>query len=300
MVVSPLSGEAALIRSWFYSNLSNSGVYFQKDAQKECVFFMIQSIQRAAKILSLFKDANMLSLAEISSRMELPKTTVFGLVSTLRAESLLEQDPETKAYFLGIGLFELTSLYRGRLNLRSIAMPYLRELADQTKDTVQLTILDGRDTVYLYKITTPNLMTFAVFEGIRAPGHCTSSGKAILAYMPVNQVATRFHSVELETPTQYSTASFEQLYARLQQTRAHGYAIDIQELHIGLCGVSVPLFDSHGEVCASICISFPYENYDSVIETKVPLLQATAVQISMRLGCPYTQLPKEILSAEPR
>ena len=256
---------------------------------------MIQSIQRASEILALFKKADTLSLAEIAAQLDLPKTTVYGLVNTLKAEKLLEQDPETRTYYLGIGLFELASRYRGRQNLRGLAMPYLRRLADQTRNTVQLTILSGRDTVYLYKITTPNLMTFAVFEGTRAPANCTSSGKAILAYLPPERVRALFSGEAMEKPTAYSTATPEALEQRLTEARQSGYAADLQELHLGLGGVGVPVFDSTGEVCASICISFLMESYADVLREKVSLVKQTALEISLRLGCPYDSLPTQVL-----
>ncbi len=247
---------------------------------------MIQSISRAASILNLFKTHRYLSLTEISKLIGLPKTTTYGLVDALKREGFMDQDPVTKNYYLGLSIFELGSRYRTRLNLREIAMPVMQELADTVRETIQLAILHGRHVVYLARIATANFLTFAIADGVRVPAHCTSTGKAILAYLSEERIDELFRDVELERATPYSIQTLEDLKRQLQITRQNGYSMDIQEIEIGLGGISIPVFGQRHEVKGSLCISIPVERCTpEYINEYLPHLQNGAKIISTKLGC---------------
>jgi len=223
---------------------------------------MIQSIERAAAILGLFRENRYLSIAQISEMTGLAKTTAHGIVSTLKETGYLDQDPVTRDYCLGITVFELGCQYRDTLNLRSLAMPFMRDLSTLTKDTVQLAVLRGTDIIYLYKIATPMFMTFAISEGVRAPAHCVSTGRAILAQMKDSEVRELFGTGPLEQRTPFSCGSVDQLLEHLETTRKNGYAREDQEVHFGLGGIAAAVFDHNGSVCASLCLSFPNKRCD--------------------------------------
>ena len=256
---------------------------------------MIQSIVRAAQILNLFRDTPQLGVSQIAQQLGLPKTTAFGLVQTLCQENFLARDPETHEYKLGIAVFELGTVYESRLSLRDVAAPFLQELYEEILDTVQLTVINSRYSVYLSKTVAPNNMTFATKVGARIYAHCGASGKAVLAYTPRAEVDRLYEGVELERPTEDSPPDYETLCRQLDATREKGYATDGQGVYVGLAGLAVPLFDVRGKVCAALSVSFAYQRFGTeYFARNVPLLKNTAIRISRAMGCPEKALPPEI------
>ena len=116
----------------------------------------IQSIQRAAAIMRCFTESEPeLSVMEISRRLDLHKSTVSRMLATLQHEGLVEQNPESGKYRLGLGLISLAGVALGRLNARAAAQPYLTELVEATQETVNVTVLDGRECVNIERAFSP-------------------------------------------------------------------------------------------------------------------------------------------------
>ncbi|MBR5473986.1 MAG: IclR family transcriptional regulator [Lachnospiraceae bacterium] len=247
---------------------------------------MIQSVHRISQILHLFRNATSLSLAQIAEQTGLAKTTVHGLVSSLREEGFLEQDPDTKRYSLGLSVFELASYYHARKDLRAIAIPFINDLARRLGMTIQLAILDKHEVVYLYKMTTADFLTFSISAGLRMPFHCTATGKAIAAFSSEDE-KRHLLSYPLTPKTPFSLASSETLEAVLRKVREHGYALDLGESEVGLGGLAVPLFDERHEVVGALGVSFLSDLYTEAFLKNILLpLQESASLISRKLGCP--------------
>ena len=145
----------------------------------------VKSVERAMEILSaLGQGKPQQSLSQLSQSLSLPKTTVHRLIATLEEGGFVKQDPTTRCYGLGSKILELAGALLKQIDLRTVAYPYLEELALATRQTVSLAILEGTDLVYL-----ENFSRGAVFQqpaqiGLRLPAFCRGLGKAILAFLP--------------------------------------------------------------------------------------------------------------------
>lgn len=245
----------------------------------------IQSVERAAAILRSFTDADPeLGVTTLSGRLGVHKSTVSRLLSTLEHEGLVEQNPETGKYRLGLGLITLAGAALERMDLRRVAQPYLSGLAESTQETVNLAVLDGDECVNIERILSPQPIRHAGWIGRRTPLHCTSTGKVLLASMPpearkaiVTQKLPRFTDNTITEPTT--------LECTLDQVCRQGYAIAHEELEEGLSAIAAPLFDHTGTVIAAVSISGPtYRLGPRKIKSLVEPLKEVAYSISAGLG----------------
>ena len=142
----------------------------------------IQSVSRALSIIDLLATrAEGMSLAKISEKMTLPKSTVFGLLSTLRDYNYVSQDNASGKYLLGTRLFELGTQVSRNWDITEVAMPIMRKLNRQFGETVHLGAEDNGDMLYLEKIEADSLIEITSAVGLRLPMHCSGLGKVLLA-----------------------------------------------------------------------------------------------------------------------
>lgn len=246
---------------------------------------MIQSIQRAMTIIELFRSEKNLSLTEISQMTGLTKTTVYGIVETLVSGGYLEQDEITKQYSLGITLMEMGSLYGDRLDLRSVAMPYMHELEKATGEAVQLGCIRGGDVVFLARTLTVNYMKIIANQSGTIPAYCSAIGKAIMANMQPEKQESCIRNLQFEKLTPNTITDAEQLRQELKAIRSKGYSFDNGENNINVFGIGVPIFTRNGKVVAGIslgCMNEPTNR--EYINSMLPKIQETANKISYHMG----------------
>lgn len=215
----------------------------------------IQSVERAIWILKCFEGHTALSLTEISRMLSLHKSTAFGLVSTLEAYRLLEQDQESGKYRLGIELFRLGS--KVNIDLRGIVAPYLDKLVSICGETVNFVIPDGDSVVYLEKKESPHSIRIATALGQREPLYRTATGKAILAKLPPEAALDILRRTKFERMTGKTLLSVADVQRELVEIRRRGYAEDNEELEYGLVCLGVALVDSTGRPVGAISVSGP-------------------------------------------
>ena len=156
--------------------------------QKSAGVSAVRSVSRAIRILELLAADGQLSAADVGRRMGLPRSSAFELLSTLEQEGVLEKDRERNLYHLGLKVFELGARAQTNLEIRRVAYPYLKALNQELDETVHLTVLDDREVLYVECVeSTKRLRTYSVL-GVRAHLHCTAVGKAILAFLPPDEV----------------------------------------------------------------------------------------------------------------
>lgn len=246
---------------------------------------LIQSIQRAAAILRSFTEAEPeLGVTELSRRLDLHKSTVSRILSTLQTEGLVGQNPETGKYRLGIGLISLAGVALGRLNARAAAQSYLVDLVKATQETVNVTVLDGHECVNIERAFSPQPIRYMGWIGRRTPLHCTASGKVILAHMPPEE-RTAVLPTPLRRYTDKTITDLAQLERSLADICRDGYAIVHEEYEEGFSSIAAPIYNHQGDVAAALVVSGPtYRLQDGVIATFIaPLLEA-AQNASADLG----------------
>ncbi|MHB1407109.1 MAG: IclR family transcriptional regulator [Desulfitobacteriaceae bacterium] len=218
---------------------------------------LVQSVQRAIEILQCFSaKEDRLGVTEISRRLDLNKSTVFGIISTLEHYRLMEKVPETGQYKLGIKLLELGNLVFQQLDLRKIARPYLDQIVEEFKETTHLAILDGYEVVYVDKVDSDFSIRMNSEVGKRRPAYCTGLGKAILSYLPGDEWKEHLPPV-LKRVTPNTITGVDDLEKEVERIRRSGYAEDNEEIEQGLRCVAVPIWDQDNNVIAAISVSGP-------------------------------------------
>ncbi len=184
------------------------------------------------------------------------KSTVHRVLATLENARFLEHDSATGNYRLGLRLLELASLVLEHVDLRRQAWPYLSRLAHESRETVDLGILDGTDVVYLEVIDSPQRVKLAVAPGQRLPACCTASGKAMLAFLPEQQVEQML-AQGLPRFTNHTIISPGDFLADLRATRERGFAMSREEYEEDIHAVAAPILSIRQEPLAVVALAGP-------------------------------------------
>jgi len=225
-----------------------------------------------------------LGVNAISRQVGIHKSTVSRLPSALSREGFVEQNPESGKWRLGLGLLGLAGAVLARIDLRKAALIPLRTLVSVTQETINMTVLDGKECVNVESIYSPKPIQYAGRLGRRTPLHCTSTGKVLLAYLSLEERKAVLPETLLACTknTIVDRLSLEQV---LERVREQGYAIAHGEFEEGLSAIAAPIRDHTGRVVATVSISGPtYRIGPGQIENFVVSLLDAAVQISANLG----------------
>ena len=215
-----------------------------------------QAIRRAVAVLKAFgPEPGALTPHEISQRTGLNRSTVYRLLSALGSEGLVAAD-EHGRYRLGPDLAMLGMLALRQINLRELALPYARGLAERSGETIDLEILHGSSTMIIEEVSGEHLLSAASNIGTRYPAHCSSTGKALLAFLPEAQLAAVL-AAGLVAQAPRSITDPAALQADLLAVRARGYATSYEELEAHLHALGAPIFDHRGLAVAALSISGP-------------------------------------------
>ncbi len=247
-----------------------------------------RTISRASAILEALKadrSARGVRLTEIAQQCALEKSTTHRLLAALVAAGLVEQDPETERYRLGITLLELGMAVHQRLDIRQEALPILRHLAERAEETIHLGVARGGHVVYLEKVESPHAFQMRSRVGERMPLYSTGIGKAILAYSTEEEVAAVLAS-GLDRRTPHTITDPAELRSELERIRLRGYSTDMEENEDGVRCVGAPVFDHGLSVVGAISIAGPVFRFSEQRMTELAGYVVTAAQeVSRRLGC---------------
>ena len=244
----------------------------------------VKSLQKALGVLNCFLFRPSLSLTEISEMMRIYKSNAHNILSTLLSMGYVEKDAETGRYRLGLGIYRLSKAMDSEHAIDRIAMPIIRELANSVSESVVLCLPQGEDVLYIAG-EIPGLIGFSgkpYFVGYTAKMYCTSSGKAMLAFMDEAE-RNRALPEKLEAQTEFTITDRAVLDRELEEIRRRGYATDHMECVNGLSCLAYPVCDESGKVLASLTITGPSPRIESA---NTPFL----VQELLRCGKKLTNL----------
>lgn len=225
-----------------------------------------------------------LSVMELSRRLNLHKSTVSRMLSTLQHEGLVGQNTKSGKYHLGLGLIGLAGVALGRLDARAAAQPYLKDLVEQTGETVNLLVRDGHECVVIERANSPQPIRYMGWIGRRSPLHCTGSGKVLLAFMTIPERLALLPN-PLPAYTAKTITSLAQLELSLAQVCQDGYAIVHEEYEEGFSTLAAPVFNHRGDVVGALTISGPtYRLGDGQLESFITPLLITTNKVSADLG----------------
>jgi len=219
---------------------------------------IIRSIDRTLQILELFSlEKPEWGVTEISKALNIYKSNVHNVLTTLAEKGFVIKDSKTDKYKLGIKFFELGSIVIKNMDLRKIAHPYMEKLLKEFNETVHLGILVEGEILSIEQEESGQSLSSRIFIGKRAPLHCTGIGKAIMAYLPKDKFAFTIKEIGLIRYTEGTISNEEELEKELEKIREQGYAVDNMEHEEGVRCVAGPIRDYTGKVSASLSVSGP-------------------------------------------
>ncbi|GAB6180025.1 IclR family transcriptional regulator [Desulfotomaculum defluvii] len=249
----------------------------------------VQSLERALKILEVLGSYQKgLGVTELAHEVDLHKSTVHRLLATLAQRGFVEQDSDTERYKLGLKIIELSNKMLTNMEVRQEARPFLEELMQFANEVVHLCVLRQGEIVYIDKVECPSTIRMYSQIGRRGPIHSTGVGKAILAFLPQEEVVKMLKEKGMPRKTPNTITDIDEMIKHLAEIRLQGYSIDEVENELGIRCVAAPVWDHSGQVIASISIAGPESR---VTRERVPELAAkikeAGLKISYRLGyCP--------------
>jgi IclR family transcriptional regulator, pca regulon regulatory protein len=259
--------------------------------------YELKTLYRGLEVLNCFTPpTSRLTLQEVGHRLHWPKSTAYRFVAALVEMGYLIQDPSTRQYRLSIKLLDLGFGCLQGLGIPTIALPYLEELAQQCQESSSMSVLDGSDVLYVARAATRRWMSVTLQVGSRLPAYCTSMGKVLLAALPWSEVQQRLGGVQLVKCTPKTIVSLDLLKRELARVREQGYAINDEELEIGLRSAAAPVYGAAHAVFAAVNISTSSSRVSraALVTQFVPRLLRTSRAISdLRLptfgfGSPFT------------
>jgi IclR family transcriptional regulator, KDG regulon repressor len=243
------------------------------------------SVHNAARLLKSFSSLEReLGVTELAQRLGLGKSTVHRLLATLAEEQLIEQDPVSGRYRLGLAVHELGAAASTATDLHAAVLAPMSVLRSRTGETVQIAVLDGREVVYVERLESPNTLRLFIEVGRRNDAHSTGTGKCLLAYLDDASLDRLLTGWELTAKTDWTITDQRALRDELAQIRRKGYATNLHESEAGVVSVAAPIRDARNRVIASMSVAGPAVRMEPVLErTAQAVIEACAVA-SRRLG----------------
>lgn len=241
----------------------------------------IQVIDRASRLLDVVaKYDDPVSLKILSAETELHPSTAFRILAALAAVGMVERDSVGR-YTLGRRLLKLAGRVRRGIDIRQEAMTVMAGLRDAIGETVNLTVREGDEVVYIERVAPKRMMRVEQVIGSRAPLHVTAVGKLMLAELGESFIRAYAERSRLPSYTSHTITAVDRLIEVVQRASQDGYAFDNEEAEDGVGCIGVLIHDNAGAIVAGLSISAPIERRQDIW---IPLVKEAGRQISERLG----------------
>jgi len=241
-------------------------------------------LEKGIEVLEVLRDSkDFLSFNEIQKKVNIPKTTLYRILKTLIERKLVIY--ENKKYKLGYGFLTFAKKILSDIQLREIASPYLKEISEKTKETVELIIPDNNEILYIDKIESPQSIKLVAQIGSRYKTlHASAPGKILLAYN--NDVFEFFlKNRKLEKITERTITNKLILKKEIEKVKENGWSYDTGEARIDVTRISAPIFDYNGKLAGIIGIAGPsYRISEKKIDEFGKYLKKVCEKISKNLG----------------
>lgn len=244
--------------------------------------YTVEAVSKALDVLEVFHSSEELTLAEISERLGLNKSRVFRLLHTLVERGYVDKTVDGTRFVLGLRLLERSAFVR--TDVRQLCLPYMRQIHENFNETVNLGIVEDHQIIYIATLESSRPIRMAEVVGSRSPVHSTALGKAIIAFLPEDQLTGLVSGLRLIKLTEHTITDQDTLIRELELVRRKGCAIDDRENDSdGFC-IAAPIFDSMGRPTAAISVSGPTDRIQENRKQISELLVSICNQISARFG----------------
>jgi DNA-binding IclR family transcriptional regulator len=244
--------------------------------------YNVPALERGLRLLCEFSRENRsLSAPELARRFELPRSTVFRLLSTLESMGFIERTEGGRDYRLGLAVLRLGFEYLASLELTQLGMPLLQRLCDELHTACNLVVRDGRSIVYVAKVAPPTPFASSVSVGTRLPAHATVLGRVLLEDLSLAQLRELYPEDRLESFSASTPTTVEQLFQMVQSDRERGYVLSEGFFEAHISTIAAPVRDHGGHIVAALGATIPASRIDAGrIEEMVQRVRATAESIS--------------------
>lgn len=215
----------------------------------------MKSLHKVLDIIDAVAEHGPMGIREISQRTGFPPATTHRMVSALVKRRYLVQNSATRAYALALRFLELGSIVQSRFNLTSIARPHLEHLVEATHESGSIIVRDGDEAVYLDHVRDAHMLQLFTRLGARVPLYSTGGGKAMLSRMTDPEIAGYLERVSLQRITTKTITDRKAFLKSLKTIRERGYAIDDEEMEVGVRCVAAPVFNHRQQAVAAISVT---------------------------------------------
>jgi DNA-binding IclR family transcriptional regulator len=248
--------------------------------------YIVPGLERGLRLLSHFsRQEKTLSAPEFARRLDLPRSTVFRLLTTLESMGFVERAPGSRNYRLGMAVLSLGFEYLASLELTELGSPLLQRLRDDIGYSCNLVVRDARSIVYVAKVSSPTIFPSAVSLGTRLPAHATVLGRVLLADLTPAELADLYAGQKLETPSPNTPSTVAALQELLLRDRANGYATGAGFYEPSISSIAAPVRDHSSRVIAALGAALP----SSLVQSEhasdlIRQVRATADELSRLLN----------------
>lgn len=247
------------------------------------------TVKSALRVLLLIEllteNPRGLTFPEIREQLDLPKSSLHGLLKVATDRGHLSFDESNRTYRLGVRQLEAGQAFFAGSDLREQALPVMERVRDQINETVQLSVLDGRENVYVAKVSATQALQLVSEVGSRLPAHATGLGKVLLAHLDPDELERRFEGVVFEQFTERTVGSLGELRTVLETIRRNGYGIDDGEYTDGVYCIAVPIFGVGPAPLAAMSVSIPtIRVHEGTHDAVLALLLEESRRLSRGLG----------------
>jgi DNA-binding IclR family transcriptional regulator len=202
-----------------------------------------------------------LSLSDLAKQTKMTLPSIQRLTHTLTRLGYLARDAKSKRFSLTPRTLNIGFRYLVASPLLDRAAPYLAELNRRTEETVNLTVLDGAEVVYIARHRGFHSIGINMYIGARLPAFATGIGQAMLAFLPARDALARIDAGERPSFTRYTITDRDALVKKLQRIRTQGYVIEDQEMFLGGISVAVPILSPDGIPLAAVNVAVPRSRF---------------------------------------
>ena len=244
----------------------------------------LRTTEKSFDVLILLDELGGASLAELTDRVELPKSTVHRHLTTLRRSGFVtEEDGE---YYVGFRFLELGYRARERREVYSLAERPVRDLAEQTGERAQFVVEEQDEGVYLFIETGEHAVRAGLTVGHRIDLHSTAAGKVILSHLPEKRVDEILDTGGMSPSTDETITDSGELRAQLSTVRDRGYAFNREENIDGLRAVAGPVTNADDELIGVLSVAGPSNRMTGEwFEAEIPdLVLGSANELELRIA----------------
>jgi IclR family KDG regulon transcriptional repressor len=244
------------------------------------------AVDRTIAILeAVAARASGMSNAEISRKLDIPKSSASYILRALEKHGYLRRDVDNGKYRLGLKVLNLGRGALSAIDVREVALPMMRSLVEHVHITSHLAILDGTQAVYVERVESPGFVKMDTWVGRRMEIYSTSVGKVLVSHLPEVQVQAilRDRGMKKRTPTTITNPT--RFLRELETVRERGYAFDDEENSAGVRCIAAPVFNAAGGVEAALNITGTTQQVNrETLPRIIDLVKETARRISTQLG----------------